>query len=311
MSVRIVTDSTADLPPEKIRELGITVVPAYIMLAGKTYLDGVDISPDELYHRMVDLDQTATTSQPPPSDFAAIYRGLLKDAKNIISIQATSRLSGIYSSAMQASQEAGIKGRVAVFDSESVSMGLGLLVMGAARLAKAGEEFPRIMEEVKNSISRVHIFGVLDTLKYLYRSGRIGKARALFGSVLNIKPVLTMHSGEITPIAVARTRSKAIDKMIQLVTGFSPVSELAVVHSTTPEDSTMLRERLLGLVPDIHISRLGPALGVHGGPGMLITAVMESKTAAREKIKTYVSEKKLFDLRSPSIKIPRLRFELV
>lgn len=311
MTVRIVTDSTADLPPETIKELGISIVPAYIAFEGKTFRDGIDITQDEIYHRLVNLDQVATTSQPPPTDFADVYSSLLREHDEILSIQVTSRLSGIYNSAVQAKNMVDGGERIAVIDSESVSMGLGLMTILAARMAKAGESLPRIVEEMRQNISLTHIWAAFDTLKYLHRGGRIGKAKALLGSVLNIQPLLTMRGGEIHPVTVARTRTKAIDKLVELASAFTNIEELAVVHSTTPEDAVNLRERLSELYREkqISISRLGPALGVHGGPGALVLALREKAGELSGKVKTEVAEMKPFSLQQlPEIKLPKLRF---
>jgi DegV family protein with EDD domain len=313
MTVRIVTDSTSDLPAEMISDLGITIVPAYITLNGKAYRDGIDISQDEIYRRMVDLDQAATTSQPPPSDFVNVFNKLLKGDDNIISIQVTGKLSGIYNSALQAKHMMEDHNRIAVVDSESVSMGLGLITTMAARLALSGNSFKSILDEIKNNIARTHIWAIFDTLKYLHKGGRIGKAKALLGSVLNIKPLLTMKNGEINPVGVARTRIKAIDKLYEMADSFSNIQDMAVVHSSTPQDASKLKERLNNLFQGpIHISRLGPALGVHGGPGTLVLALREKAESKNDGIKAEVVEKKFFNLPSlPEIRLPKLRFSLL
>jgi len=311
MTIGVVTDSTADLPAEAVKELDIHIVPAYIIFGSRTYRDGVDISQDELYHRMVDLEQTATTSQPPPADFADLFKRLLKDHERIISIQVTSRLSGIFASALQARDSLEAASRITVIDSETVSMALGLLTQLAARLARAGENAERIVEEVRRNISRTHIWAAFDTLKYLQRGGRIGRAKALLGSVLNIKPLLTIRQGEIHPLGIARTRSKAIDRLVELCASFSGIEDMAVVHSTTPHDAGALREKLNGLCPPCHISisRLGPALGVHGGPGTLVVALREKAADIATRLKSDATDRKTFNLPAlPEIKFPRLRF---
>ncbi len=211
MTVKIVTDSTSDLPHELIEEYGITVVPAYVQFGGKTYRDGVDISQDEIYHKMVNDNIVVKTSQPPPGDFITVYRKLLEEADKIISLQVTSKLSGIYNSAVQAKEILGAGNRIEVVDSMSASMGLGLTTLSAARMAKAGENMTEIMNEIKSSLARTHLWGIFDTLKYLFLGGRIGKAKALLGGVLHVKPMLTMSNGEIQPTGLARSRSKGID----------------------------------------------------------------------------------------------------
>jgi len=311
MSIRIVTDSTADLPEELVREYGIEIVPAYIIMNGKTYRDGIDISQNEVYRRMVDMEETLTTSQPPPADFAEVYRTLLKDVDHIISIMATGRLSGIYASAVAGKNLLPEGSRVHVIDSRLVSMGMGMLTVLAAQMAKAGEAIENIVEDVKTSINNTHIWATFDTLKYLHRGGRIGKAKALVGSLLNIKPMLTMREGEILPIGIARTRSKAIDRLVELANSITNIQDMAIVHSTSPDEAQTLKERLsnISLPHPVSISKLGPALGVHGGPGTLLVAVRQKVEDLAEKAKTEISEKRLFSLPSlPDIKLPKLRF---
>jgi DegV family protein with EDD domain len=188
MTVKIVTDSTSDLPQELIEEFGITVVPAYVQFGGKTYRDGVDISQDEIYHKMVNDNIIIKTSQPPPGDFITVYKKLLEEANEIISLQVTSKLSGIYNSAIQAKEMIGAGKRIEVVDSMSTSMGLGLTTLSAARMAQAGDGMIEIMEEIKSSLARTHLWGIFDTLKYLLLGGRIGKAKALLGGMLRVKP---------------------------------------------------------------------------------------------------------------------------
>jgi DegV family protein with EDD domain len=310
MTVKIVTDSTSDIPAELIKEYGITIVPAYVQFNGRTYRDGVDISQDEVYQKMVTDNIVVKTSQPPPGDFINVYKKLLTEADELISIQVTSKLSGIYNSAVQAREMIGGGNRIEVVDSMSASMGLGLMTLAAARMAKDGENLPGIMEEVKSSISRTHLWGIFDTLKYLFLGGRIGKAKALLGGMLHVKPMLTMSNGELQPTGLARSRSKGLDKLFENIRNCCSIQDLAIVHSTTPEDAQSLKERI-GTILDksnIHISRLGPALGVHGGPGTLILALREKisdlkETGDIEKTRKVISLPSL-----PSIHLPKMRF---
>jgi DegV family protein with EDD domain len=156
-------------------------------------------------------------------------------------------------------------------------MGLGLIAMAAARLAAAGEDLQRVMEEVREAIPRIRLLGVFDTLKYLLLGGRISKAKAVLGSVLSVKPLITMRDGELVQAGLARTRSKGIDRLFDLAKNAFNIQELAIVHSTTPDEAGSLKERVASVFDRkrIHISRLGPALGVHGGPGTLILALRE------------------------------------
>jgi DegV family protein with EDD domain len=309
MTVKVVTDSTADLPADLVRELGITVVPVYVNIRGRSYKDGVDISQEELYRELVNNDAPITTSQPPPGDYAEVYRRVLKEADKIISIQATSKLSGIYQSAVQARDMVDGKGRIEVFDSASISLGQGLIAVAAAKLARAGGSISSVIEETRDAISQVHIWAIFDTLKYVLRSGRLGKATALLGSMINVKPMLTMKDGVLHPAGLTRTRSKGIEKLLENIKKFRNIHDIGIVHSSTPDEAQTLRCRLSALLDKnrIYVSKLGPALGVHGGPGTLILAVRASdhpKSSVEEAI-----EKARKRVQIPSFHAPRLNFK--
>ncbi|MCL2150505.1 MAG: DegV family protein [Dehalococcoidia bacterium] len=304
MAVRIMTDSTADLPPALIKELEITVVPVYVNLHGRSYREGVDISLDDIYREMVDNDATVTTSQPAPADFAEAYRQLMKDADEILSINISTHLSSTCSSAIKAQELVDGQGRIEVIDSASVSMGTGLITIAAARLAQAGASLPHILDETKRAISHTHIWGLLDTLKYVLRSGRIGKAKALLGSLLAIKPMITVKDGEINPAGMARTRQKGLDKLVANLESFADIDEVGIAHSTTPDEAQTLRQRLSTVldIRRIHLSRLGPAVGTHTGPGTLVLTLREKLPAVENAIVN--TSKKLVEL--PSRHLPHM-----
>lgn len=278
MTIKIVTDSTADISPQIARELGITVVPVYVRFGDKMYRDGVEIGWDEFYERLTKGSVHPSTSQPMPSDFADVYSKLSKEADAIVSIHVSKKMSGTYNSALQGREMAGVSSRVQVIDSLVVSMGLGLITMMAARLAKAGESLQTVLSEVKQAIPNIRVIGVFDTLKYLALGGRIGKARALVGGLLHVKPMITMRDGELVPAGLARTRAMAVERLVQMVKTTFNVQEVGIVHSTTPDEAYSLKERIGSIVSEelIHIARLGPALGVHAGPGTLILALRKS-----------------------------------
>jgi DegV family protein with EDD domain len=309
MTVKIITDSTADLPPQVAQELGITVVPVYLRFGEKVYRDGVDMGHDEFYRRLAEGSVQPATSQPTPADFADAYKKLSKESDEMVSIHVTGKLSGTCNAALQGSRELVEGGcRIEVMDSLSTSMGLGMMAMAAARLAEAGENLQVVMDEVNGVIPCIRLFGVFDTLKYLHRSGRLGKAAALLGSVLNVKPLLTMRNGELAPAGLARTRSRGIDRLFEMVKNALNTQELAIVHSTTPDEADSLKERIASVFDRkaIHIARLGPALGVHGGPGALILALREKVSSIRQDAGEGKPSKKRFSL--PSLHIPKLGF---
>ena len=275
MPVKIVTDSAADLPDQLARELGIAVVPVYVRFGEEVYRDRVSISEDEFYERLTHDPVHPNTTQPGPQDFLEVYEKLSSDADGIVSIHITGKLSGTVNSAMMAKDMLETGCPVEVVDSETLSMSLGLIVIAAAEMAEAGESMDKIVEWVKQAITKSSLLFLLDTLEYLKRGGRIGKAKALLGSILNVKPMLTVKDGVLEPAGQVRTRAKGMDKLFEYVKNAGDIQDLAIVYNTTPDEAQALAERI-GSVFDrekIRMARLGPGLGTHGGPGAMVVAI--------------------------------------
>ena len=274
MAIKIVTDSGSDLPLEVVKKLGITVVPVYIYFGEKAYKDGVDIGPDELYKRLVEGPIYPTTTQPMPADFAKVYGELSKDADAIVSIHLPTKVSGTYNAALQGIEAAKPKCEVHVMDSSSVSVGLGIVAMAAARKAKAGGNLTEVLEETKKAISQTQIRALLDTLQYLLKGGRITKTKALVGTLLNVKPILTMREGEMVQAGMARSYAKGIEQLFEFVKSHPNLQEVAISHTTVPEEAAALKKRIASIIGEerILMSRVGAGLGVHGGPGTLLVA---------------------------------------
>ena len=277
MTFKIVTDSTADLPPELANELNITVVPVYVRFGDKVYRDRVDISEDEFYRRLLNGPIHPNTTQPTPQDFDDVYRKLSQEAAGIISIHLSSKLSGTYDSAVRGKEMAGSKCPIEVIDSRVVSMGLGQLVIVASTIAKSGKDLQQVVEEVKRTIPSIHLLGLLDTLRYLALGGRIGKVQALLGSILDVKPMLTIKDGELVPSGRVRSRKKGIDRLFDFVKNALDIQDLSIVYNTISDEAQSLLGRVGSIFPKEHITlaRLGPALGVHAGPGILFVAFRE------------------------------------
>ncbi|NQT31308.1 MAG: DegV family protein [Deltaproteobacteria bacterium] len=279
MPVKIVTDSAADLPRELAEELGIAVVPVYVRFGEEVYRDRVSISEDEFYERLTHDPVHPNTTQPGPQDFLEVYQKLSSEgADGIVSIHITSKLSGTYNSALMARDMLETGCPVEVVDSETLSMSVGLMAIAAAQMAKAGESMDKIVAEVKKAMPESSMLFLLDTLEYLRRGGRIGKAKALLGSVLNLKPMLTVKDGELVPAGQARTRAKGMDKLFDFAKEVADIQDLAVVYNTTPDEAQALAERI-GSVFDrekIRIARVGPGLGAHAGPGAMLVAIRKA-----------------------------------
>ena len=274
MAVRIVTDSSADLPVKLVEELGITVVPLYVRFGNEVYRDRVDINEDEFYHRLQHDPIHPSTIQPSPQDFANAYQKLAPEADGIVSIHISGKLSGTCNSALQGKQMVETGCPIEVIDSQTTTMSLGLISIAAAKTANAGGSMQQVVDEVKKIIPNTHLLGLLDTLKYLALGGRIGRAKQLLGSVLNVKPVLTLKDGEVAPAGQVRSRSKGIERLFDFVQSASNIQELAIVYNTTSDEAQALAERIAPVFAkeQIIMARLGPMLGVHCGPGILFVA---------------------------------------
>ncbi|MFC1861532.1 DegV family protein [Chloroflexota bacterium] len=277
MTIKIVTDSTADLPDTLIKELDITVVPVYLRFGNEVYRDRVDISEDDFYERLLHDPIHPSTTQPTPQDFTSVYNKLSGEADGIISIHISSKLSGTYNSAVQGEKMTSKECPIEIIDTQTVSIALGLIVIKASKMAKSGMSLQQIVDELGKNTHNVHILMLFDTLKYLAKGGRIGKAKALLGSVLNVKPVLGIKDGELVPVSQVRIRAKGIDKLFDFVKNATDIQDLAVVHSTTPDEAQAMVESMSSIFSKERtvLARLGPALGVHGGPGVLAIALRE------------------------------------
>ncbi|MFC2046731.1 DegV family protein [Chloroflexota bacterium] len=275
MAIKIVTDSTADLPSQLADESGITVVPAYLHFGDDIYRDRVDISEGEFYQRLLHDPIHPSTEPPTPRDFADVYEKLSREADGIISIHISSKISATYNSAVRGKELVETECPIEVVDSQLVTMGLGLLVMAAAPAANSGKSLSQVVAEVKQTIPSIHLLGLFDTLKYLAQGGRIGKAKALLGSVLNVKPILMMKDGEVEPAGQVRSRTNGMDRLFDFARNATDIQDLAIVYSTTPDEAQTLAERIGSIFTKerIRLARLGPVLGVHGGPGILFVTL--------------------------------------
>jgi DegV family protein with EDD domain len=277
MTVKVVTDSTCDMPPQLMQDLGITAVPIYVVFGDKSYRDKLDIGDDEFYEKLVHGSVHPSTSIPTPKDFADAYNKLTQETDEIISIHITSRESGTYNAALLAKELVTKKCRIEVVDSLSMSMALGLLVAEAGRQAKAEASLEKVTESVRQAIPKVHLIFLLDTLKYVVRGGRLSKAYGIIGSALRVKPMLTLKEGDLSLVGVARTKAKAVERLFEFAKGFPKVKELAVSYTTAHDEAKAFADRLKAAFPGVPVSlmRVGSSLGTHAGPGGMGIAVRE------------------------------------
>ncbi len=279
MTVKIVTDSLSDITSDIAQGLGITVVPLTVFFGHESFLDRVTMSTDEFYHRLIHGDVWPTTTQPPPGDFVNVYNKLAEETDEILVVTLSTKLSGTYESALNAKSLLEKKCRIEVIDSRTVAMGLGLIVIAAAKAAQTGANLDELADLVRRAMPRSHITIYFDTLKYLAKGGRIGKAQGLLGSLLSVKPILTMKDGEVAPLTRVRAQAAGMDYLHNFVAGFPHIEELAVEYATTPDEADKLVERLSSLFPKerIYRSTVSPVLGTYGGPNALAVTVLEAE----------------------------------
>ena len=272
MSIRIVTDSVSDMPPEMAQELEIPVVPLSVVFGEESYKEGIDISPDVFYERLARVKELPTTSSPSVGDFLDTYRDVLKETDEIVSVHVSSKLSATYSNATQAAAILAEEGaRIEVVDSRTISLGMMFLCQASVKAASEGASVEEIRDIIDAMVPRISVYIALDTLEYVRRGGRIGRARAFLGTVLRVKPILSFDDGEVRPEERVRTRALAVDRLFQLVTSAPNLEKVGVGYSTNAEEAEELRRRLTEALGDVKVqmTRIGAVAGVHGGPGVL------------------------------------------
>lgn len=279
MTIKIVTDSTCDLPDEIVKTLDISVVPLYINIGRDGYLDGVDMSRQEFYKGLPNFPTHPTTAAPGTDKFRHVYERLIQEgATHILSIHISPSLSAVLDVARSAAQE--VKdATVEVFDSRQLSLGTGFLVELAARAAKQGKAMGEIMHSLKDQISRSHVFASLETLEYLRRSGRMNGVVSGIGNILQIKPILRMYDGSPT-VERVRTQSKAIKTMMTWLKQIGKLERAAVVHTHAAERAQELLHLASDFLPsgDIPVVDITPVIGANIGPGAAGFALVAAKS---------------------------------
>jgi DegV family protein with EDD domain len=272
-SIALVTDSTAYLPADMVAQHGITVVPLYVNFGDESYRDNVDITPDDFYTRLPKAKVMPSTSQPSRGDFTTVYRRLVEEgATAIISVHISSLLSGTVSSALMARDDVPDV-PIYVVDSLSTSMGLGFMVLEASRQLAAGQPAEEIVRSLEAMRGDLRLLFLVDTLEFLHRGGRIGGAAAFLGSMLSLKPLLTLRDGRIEALERVRTKRRAVRRMLELVTEEMAGREVraAILHAAIPGEGQSLCEELPQQMNccEIYLTELSPVIGTHTGPGAL------------------------------------------
>jgi DegV family protein with EDD domain len=272
MTVKIVTDSCSDISQAEAKLLDIVVVPAYVHFGNQSYRDGIDLDSDEFYHKLLTSPIHPTTATPSPGEFAKVYEEATKESNEIVSIHVTSKHSAMYDSAIIGKQLLNNKGcRIEIIDSKGITMWQGLVAIAAANASKSGYNLKNIVSKVNLTIENLQALALLDTVKYAIRGGRLGKAISAIESFIDVKTFITLRNGQIHPTGLARTHSKGISRLREFFYSAPNIEEVAIVHSTTADEAQSLAAEAQLLFPHItpRICRLGPALGVHGGPGAI------------------------------------------
>jgi DegV family protein with EDD domain len=274
-SVGVVTDSTADLPVEVQQRYGLAMVPLIVNWDGQTFRDKLDLTTADFYRRLRTSKTLPKTGAPSLAAFEAAFREQLKQHDAVISINLAGRLSATYDVARKAAQSVDPE-RISVVDSGSVSVCLGWLAEMAATLAQQGVEPRAIVEQLEEARSRLRILALLETLEFLQRGGRIGRAAALAGTLLSVKPILTVRDGEVSPVERVRTMNGALRRLVELVVAVGPVERLGVVDGDAASNATDVANQLRARYPDLTIDRgeLGPVVGTHGGPGVVGVGIL-------------------------------------
>ncbi len=275
--IAIVTDSTSDLPEEQRSQSNITVVPENVIFGTTTYQDGIDMTPERLYDMLPTAKDHPTTSQPSAGEFINHYRPLIQAGKEIVSIHLSSKLSGTYASAVAAKKELEDEFKkqlpITILDTPWISMALGMLCLIAAQAAQSGKSRDQVVAAVNALIPKLNIIFVLDTLEYLKRGGRIGAASAMLGALLNFKPMLTLKDGAVHPLEKPRSRAKAVRRLIEMLEESAKNKPLhvAVLNANALEEAADIGKQVRAQFDcrEFYSVSLGPAIGVHTGPGTI------------------------------------------
>jgi DegV family protein with EDD domain len=269
--VRIVVDSAADIPRDIADQLDITVIPLRVHIGNHTYLDGVDISGEAFYHELEGTRSVTTTSLPSLDTLETAYRRLTAEGYDVVSIHISSRLSGTYNAALMASTGDEVPAEsITVVDSKTICMSQGWCAILAAEAAREGKSMTEVADVAESAASRSVLYGALETLEYVIRSGRVSRLPGTVGTLLNIKPILTIRpSGEAAIIERVRTRKKVLDRLAALTAELGPLDRIAVMHGADPEGAAQIVDLLKPLNPPqpIIVGHIGAVLGTHIGPG--------------------------------------------
>ena len=279
MAIKIVTDSASDIPTDIAKKLDITVVPLNVHFGDEVYKDGIDLTTDTFFEKIVDDPRRPSTSQPSMGEFVDAYQKIASEGDEIISIHITSKLSGTFNSATQAAAQLKDQVKVHVIDTANVSCTIAYSAIAAAESIKNGSSVEEAIEIAKSVAERGHFYALFDTLEYLAKGGRIGKAQSLLGGLLKVKPILKTSDGVIDTFKRARSRKAGMLILNQTARTFDKLDELCVIYTTDSTDAEALAEEVSDLLPEGKkplLIQVGPVIGTHAGPNLIGLGCVES-----------------------------------
>lgn len=277
--IKFVVDSAADLTPDLIQKHDIRVVPDFVNFGDQSFADdGVSLSRSQFYERLANASELPTTAAPPPGLGAKIFQEALAEADHVIAFSVSSKLSSIYSGMVLAANEVSAE-KITVIDSGTLTMGQGWLAVAAAEAGEKGASVEDIKALIAEMRTRIRLYAVLDTLEYLRRSGRVGWAQANVGALLQIKPIINVHEGDVTTAGRVRTFEKAIKEVADIAHREAPIERLSVLHSFNPERGQKVLDLLQDIAPKAYTNMVDvtPVIGTHVGPNAIGLALIKAK----------------------------------
>lgn len=268
--IRIVTESTADIPRDMVTRLGITIVPSYVVFGTETYRDGVELTKRQFYEKLAVTNVIPTTATPPPAIYEEVYRRLARETDEIVSIHLAANLSGLYNAASVAARSVS-EANIAVIDSGQITMGYGWMAVAAAEAAQRGDSLKQVIALVEGMKDRSRLLAVLDTLDFVHRGGRVGWVQAMIGTLLQIKPVINVRLGEVNLLERTRTWKRALDRLMEMVQALGPLERAIVLHANAPDRAELVADRLQVVAPGWErlVGQAGVTIASHVGPGAI------------------------------------------
>jgi DegV family protein with EDD domain len=277
--VKVICDSTGDMPDDLKKQYDITIVPLNILFGKDSYKERVDMMPPQFYKMLVESGVHPTTSQPAPGLYVEAYQKLAKETDEIIVLTISGGISGTYESATQAKEMVGNLCKIEIIDTRMTCAGLLLPTLKAARMAEQGKNLAEISSAIRDILPQIRVYMIFDTLEYLRKGGRIGAAKALLGGVLKLNPVLTLKDGLIHPVTQARGRAKAVEVLVDLMKKTGDPEDVVIEDATTPEERMALSMKIGAVLPKAKIitTTVSPVIGVHTGPRVMVAGAIASK----------------------------------